>query len=221
MRVFLVSVWLTMVANMAHSGAWAREEGQFFIASASNVTLFDDIDDPMYYDPTFYAEYGLTPLVTLGAEYFTTERDTVQTGFVFARIPLGDTTGTDRFAASLAFGAEILPFEDPTPLVRGGLSWGRGLDNGWLAVDTSATYNRATELFIPKADFTWGHNLTDRWTVMFQLQTGRTKDDADYRKIESAVVFSVMDGMRITFGAIQPLNGDDPGALRLGLWQTF
>ena len=210
-----------MVAGTAQAGAWAREEGQFFIASASNIKLLQDIERAMYYDPIFYAEYGLTPLVTVGAEYFTTQRDYVQTGFVFARIPLGDTTGRDRLAASLAFGAEILPFADPTPLMRGGLSWGRGLDQGWLAVDTSATYHRADQVFTPKADFTWGHNLTDRWTVMFQFQAGRTKDDIDYSRIETSVAFTAFDGMRFTLGAVQPLTGTEPGALRLGLWQTF
>ena len=221
MRCLLVSIGLMMIAGSAQSGAWAREEGEIFIASTSNVLMLQDTGAPFHYAPTFYAEYGLTPLVTIGAEYFTTQQDTVQTGLVFARIPLGDTTGTDRVAASLAFGAELVPFAEPAPLMRGGLSWGRGLEHGWIGLDASATYHRAEQVFAPKADFTWGRNLTDRWTVILQFQTGKSKEDFDYARIEAAVAFSVFDDMRITLGAVQPLTGDEPGALRLGLWQSF
>ena len=221
MRVLLVAICLICAASAAQAGAWAREKGQLFIASASNIALLEDTDTYLYYDPTFYTEYGLSDRVTLGAEYFTTQRDTVQTGLVFANIPLGDMAGDDRFSVGLAFGAEIRPYQDPVPLMRGGLSWGRGLDSGWLAIDASATYHRDADIFTPKADFTWGYNLTDRWTLMFQLQTGRSSDAADYAKLNSAVIFGLTDTLRITMGVMNPLIDDDPAALRLGVWQTF
>ncbi len=208
-------------ATAAHAGAWAREKGQVFLAAATNLWISDAGDDGLYYDPTFYAEYGLTDRITLGLDYFSTARNSVHTGMIFAQFPLGDVTGPDRFAASFAIGARTdfeLEFDY---LQRGSLSWGRGLDSGWLALDLSATYNRNDQLYRPKADFTWGRNLNDTWTTMLQLQSGETMEDDLFVKLSPAIVYGINDTLRISLSGTGPLKGNAERSIRLGVWQIF
>ncbi len=206
---------------MAHGGAWAREKGQLFFAYATNLWISDGADTGLYYDPTIYAEFGLTDRVTVGVDYFSTARDTIHTGLIFAQFPLGDTTGSDRFAASFALGVQTDFALELDYLQRGGLSWGRGLDSGWLALDVSATYSRNDQLYRPKADFTWGHNLSDNWTTMFQLQSGKTMDDDRFIKLSPAIIYGFNENLRISISATKPLKGNAESSIRLGIWQTF
>ncbi len=221
MRVLLLALTIIAMGGTAHGGAWAREKGQVFIASAANLWVSDMTDTGLYYDPTLYVEYGLTDRITIGADYYSTARDTLHTGLIFAQFPLGDTTGSDRFAAHIALGARTDFVLELDYLQRGGLSWGRGLEKGWLALDLSATYSRNDEVYRPKADFTWGHNLTDNWTAMFQLQSGETMEDERFVKISPAIIYGVNDNLRISVAAIKPVKGDAQSSIRLSLWQSF
>lgn len=221
MRFGIVFLWLILAGQMAFAGAWAREKGQVFIASGGNFLLSDGAELPVHYDPTIYAEYGLTELVTVGLDYHTADKGRINTGFIFARFPLGDTTGRDRFAASFAFGARVDPLNPVEQLLRGSLSWGRGLESGWLAVDASATYGTLDTMFRPKVDFTWGYNITDRWTGSLQLQTGQGFDDDYYAKINPSLSFGINDTYRVSAGIVKGLTGDEGGALKLDLWTTF
>ena len=221
MRLTLVCLGLLFAATTAHGGAWVREKGQIFIATAANLCASDRDDEGMHYDPTFYLEYGLSELVTVGLDYFTTDNDTVHTGFVFAQFPLGDVTGRNRFAINFGYGAQtdfVLEFDQ---LLHGGLSWGYGLDNGWLAIDVSATYSKHDQIFRPKADFTYGHNLTDRRTVMSQLQTGDNGFENRYAQIKSGFIYGFSDNTRGSLQATSSIVGDAPSALRIEIWQTY
>lgn len=218
---FIISFFVLFCANPVFAGAWAREKGQFFTASGGNFLLSDGAQLPVHYDPTFYLEYGLSDLLTVGLDYHTADQGRIDTGFIFARFPLGDTTQRDKIAVSLAYGARVDEFNPMEMLMRGGLSWGRGLDSGWLAIDYTATYGDIDKVFRSKADFTWGYNLNDRWTTTLQLQTGEGFNDDVYAKISPSVLFTVNDTYRVALGAVQGLTGDRGSALKVDLWTTF
>lgn len=218
---FIFIIFLTLTTHPAFAGAWAREKGQAFIASGGNLILSDGAQLPVHYDPTFYLEYGLSDLLTVGIDYHTADQGRIDTVFVFARFPLGDTNARDRYAASLAFGARIDEFNPLEKLVQGGVSWGRGLDHGWLSIDYSATYGDIDQVFRSKADFTWGYNFNDRWTTTLQLQTGEGFNDDLYAKISPSILYQVNDRYRIGLGAVQALTGDNGSALKIDVWTTY
>lgn len=220
MRFIFVIIGLLLAAQQGAAGPWPRERGQVFTAQGGNFLLSDGAQLPVHYDPTFYAEYGLTELMTVGLDYHTADQGRIHTGFAFLSFPLGDTDARDRYAASLGYGARIDEYSPLEWMVRGGFSWGRGLDNGWLAIDTTASYGTVDQSFRPKADFTWGHHLNDRWTVSLQLQTGEGYSDDYYAKISPAISFALNDEYRVSIGAVQGLTGDQGSALKVELWRT-
>ncbi len=221
MRLFVMVVCIFVLPSEIKAGAWAREKGQIFISSGGNFLLSDGAKLPVHYDPTLYLEYGLSDLLTIGLDYHTADQGRIDTGFVFARFPLGDTTGSTRLAASLAFGARVDEFNPLERLVQGGLFWGHGYDKGWYAIDFTGTYGNIDTIFRSKADFTWGYNISDRWTTTLQLQTGEGFSDDVYAKINPAVLFTINDTHRISLGAVKALTGDEGSALKLNIWSTF
>ncbi|WP_439153881.1 hypothetical protein [Yoonia sp.] len=221
MRLIAGFCCLIALAGPVFGGAWTREKGQFFIANGSNLFLSDGSELPVHYDPTVYVEYGLTPRVTFGLDYHTADRGRIHTGLVFASIPLIDTKGRDRFAASLGFGARVDRHHPVETLVRGGLAWGRGLDSGWLSVDASATYGTIDTAFRPKLDLSWGYHIADNWMASAQLQTGQGYSDDYYAKVATTVGYAVNDRYQINIGLIQAMTGDRGAALKLELWATF
>lgn len=221
MRLLLCLMCLLALPQTAAAGAWAREKGQFFVSSGGNFLLSDGAELPVHYDPTFYLEYGLSELLTIGIDYHTADQGRINTGFVFGRFPLGSSIGRDRFAASLGYGARVDEFNPQETLVQGGLFWGRGYEAGWYALDYTATYGDITEEFRSKADLTWGHNFTDRWTTTLQLQTGEGFSGDVYAKINPAVIFTLNENHRVSLGAVKGLTGDEGSALKLNIWSTF
>ncbi|MDX8347094.1 hypothetical protein SLH49_03760 [Cognatiyoonia sp. IB215446] len=221
MRLLVAVICLLVTPQAAVSGAWAREEGQFFLSSGGNFLLSDGAQLPVHYDPTLYLEYGLTDILTIGVDYHTADQGRIDTGFVFARFPLGETTGATRYAASIGFGARVDEFNPRENLVQGGLFWGRGYSAGWFAVDFTATHGDLSENFRAKADFTWGHNLSDRWTTSLQLQTGEGFSGDTYAKINPAIIMTLTQNHRISLGAVRALTGDEGSALKLNVWSTF
>lgn len=221
MRIVFFGLCLCLVAKTVHAGAWGREPGQIFLSFGANAWASDWDDNSDYYDTTLFGEYGLTDRVTIGFDYFTSDQDDAQTAMVFAQLPLGDVTGQSRYAVRLGFGLRDAPGEDPDYLMRGGVSWGRGLNQGWLAIDASATVAQSDHVYRPKADFTWGHNLTDDWATMLQLQTGEGTDGAPFARISPAIIYSVTETARVTLGLVQPLNGSGEASIRVGIWASY
>lgn len=221
MRWIVTVLCICGLPLQANAGAWAREKGQVFVATGGNFLLSDGAQLPVHYDPTLYLEYGLSELMTIGLDYHTADQGRINTGFIFARFPLGDTTGRDRFAASLAFGARVDEFNPMENLLQGGLFWGRGHDAGWYALDYTATYGDIDQIFRSKADLTWGYHINDRWTTSLQLQTGEGFSDDFYAKINPSLIFTIHENHRISVGAVKALTGDQGSALKLDIWSVF
>ncbi len=221
MKVVLVVCLLALTASVAQAGAWAREKGDLFIAVGGNFLLSDGAQLPVHYDPTLYAEWGMTDRITLGLDIHTADKGRIGTAFAFANIPIGDLTAKNRWAINLAYGLRANESQPIETLLRGGFSWGRGLDNGWLAVDASATIGTIDTTWRPKMDATWGRNWNDRWTTTFQLQTGQGWTDDIYAKISPTVIWTWRPNMKVALGAVQGLTGDRGSALKLETWLTF
>lgn len=221
MRLLGLICVCVVLGSAAQGGAWGREKGHGFVSTGANFLLSDGAELPVHYDPTTYAEYGLTDLVTVGLDYHTADKGQIHTGFVFAQFPLGDTNDIHRYSASLAFGARVDAVNPVETLLKSGVSWGRGLDRGWTSIDASATYGTIDQTFRPKVDFTWGRHLNDRWTTTVQLQTGQGYSDDYYAKINPSISFGINDRYRISLGAIRGLTGDEGTALKLDLWSTY
>ena len=220
MRFIVNFMMFFSLVNAAAAGPWTREEHQLFYATGGNFLLSDGAQLPVNYDPTFYAEYGLNGTVTLGTDYHTADQGRIQAAVIFMGFPLGETNGRDVWSAHIGLGGRVDPLNPVEYLTRGGVSWGRGLDTGWLAVDASATYGNIDQVFRPKADVTWGRRLTDRWTTIMQLQTGEGFEDDQYIKINPAITFRFNDRYTLSLGAVHAFTGDRGSALKLDLWTT-
>ena len=207
--------------DIAHGGAWPREEEEIFIAAGGNFYLSDGAELPVYYDPTLYAEYGLTERITLGLDLYTADRARIVSGFAFARVPVGPADGANRTAVSLAFGTRIDAREQAAWMMRGGVHWGRGLSSGWLSADVTGTIEAGQTRWRPKAELTWGHNWSDDWTTTLQLQTGEGFTGDRYAKVAPSVVWHATEDISISVGAVQALTGDGGFGLNLQSWLRF
>lgn len=221
MRLVLTS-WLFIWAfTIAQAGAWTRAEGELFIAAGGNFLLSEGAQLPVHYDPTLYAEYGMSERVTLGLDLHTADAGRIGSLFLFASFPIGDLKAQNKFAASLALGVRADAFREPETLMRGGISWGRGIENGWLAIDATATFGTLDNTFRPKVDATWGYNWTDKWTTTVQLQTGQGFTNDYYAKIAPSLVYDLRENIKVHLGAVHALTGDRGSALKFETWLTF
>lgn len=221
MRFVSLFFLLSIAATAANAGAWSREKGQLFIATGGNFWLSSGAQLPVHYDPTLYAEFGATERVTLGLDLHTADAGRIGSAFFFAMFPIGDTEARDRYAAGFALGVRADAYHPPESLVRGQFSWGRGLQDGWLAIDASATYGSQDGAFRSKIDTTWGHNWSDRWTTILQLQLGQGFTDDIYAKVAPSIVYEWSDSMNIHLGYVHGLTGDRGSGLKLETWLTY
>ena len=155
MRIRILTSLIICISQNAYAGAWAREKGELFIAAGGNFLLSSGAQLPVHYDPTLYAEFGATERLTFGLDLHTADKGRIGTVFIFTNFPIGDTEAQDRYSAGFALGARADAYHATETLLRGHVSWGRGIEDGWLAVDASATYGSRDRTFRPKVDATW------------------------------------------------------------------
>ena len=221
MRILSSLVLLMATAPPVHGGAWPRDKGTLFIAAGGNFLLSEGAELPVYYDPTVYAEYGLTDRVTLGLDLYTADKGRIASAFAFAAVPVGPLDARNRAMVSLGYGYRLNADTSTEALMRLGLSLGRGLETGWLAADLSATIGTVDTTWRPKADLTWGRAWTPHWTTALQLQTGQGFFDDFYAKYSPSVIYTVNDRIKVSIGAVKALTGDGGGALKAETWLTF
>ncbi|SEV92363.1 hypothetical protein SAMN04488515_0249 [Cognatiyoonia koreensis] len=231
-RILVILIAL-LAGQPALSGAWAREKGEWFIAFGGNFWLSDGSELPVHYDPTLYAEFGLTDRITVGLDSHLADAGRIASDFIFFTVPVGDLEAQNRFAVGVGFGLRRT-LHTPTnlatadfsylrteELLRGSVSWGRGYESGWYAVDASATLAVSENKWRPKADLTWGRHWNDHWTTTVQLQTGQGFTDDYYAKISPSVIYHWNDYFSISVGAVQGLTGDKGAGMKLETWITF
>jgi len=221
LRLIIICAGLLTFSSGAQAGAWAREKGAVFVSVGGNFWLSDGAQLPVYYDPTLYLEYGATEKLTLGLDIHTADAGRIATAFMFARMPLGDADARHKFAATLSLGARANTLGETESLIRGGLSWGMGLENGWLSVDASATRDANDPTFRAKVDFTYGHHWNDKFTTSLQLQTGQGLTNDSYAKIAPSLIFNLRENIQLSIGAVHALTGDRGTGLKFETWLSF
>ena len=221
MKSIGLTIALACVAGLADAGPWPREKGQLFMAAGGNFLLSDGAQLPVHYDPTLYAEWGLTDQITLGVDLHTADKGRIATAFAFASIPLPHLDHPHQVSVSIGYGIRARDRIASETLLRGGLSWGRSLAEGWLAIDGSATFGTIDTTWRPKMDATWGHNWSDRWTTTVQLQTGQGWTNDYYAKISPTAIYTFRPDIKIAVGAVKGLTGDRGAALKLESWLEF
>ena len=218
MRWFLVLA-VCLLPAVAQAGAWARDKGSLYLSVTGYAS------DSGQAEGSIYAEYGLTERLTLGAKVFGGP-DTSTEALVFLttafrrdkRIKLAFSTGVG--AEQPADGGDILG------LGQLGLHAGMGLPRGWLALDVYATLTadlaNTTELPDPdyKADLTFGHRLSDRWSLIAQLQGGKDAGGEAYLKAAPSVGLSV-GRADLQLGVVWGVTNDDSRKIALGTSLRF
>jgi len=207
------------VPDLASAGAWPRPEGEVFLSLGGNVALIGDGERPIHYDPTIYAEYGATPLTTLGIDGHTSDRGEIGTFFVFARHTLQDDA--DPVAVSLGLGLTGTLEVETDPVLRFGLHVGDGFDGGWIALDASVTRGISSSFGQEKLDFTYGRQLSDTLAATLEAHAGTGLDGGTYAKVSSSVIWSATDRVDLRGGYVQGLTGDNGGGISLQAWTTF
>ena len=118
MRLIAILLSLLCTPSLGIAGAWPREEGELFIAAGGNFLLSDGAQLPVHYDPTLYAEYGLSDRVTIGLDLHTADAGRIGSIFFFASFPIGDLQSQHKFAAILSLSFKIIVFLQNEPLRR-------------------------------------------------------------------------------------------------------
>ncbi|WP_424927013.1 hypothetical protein [Amaricoccus tamworthensis] len=225
----LLLLMLTLPA-MATAGAWPREHRSAFVSLSTNFSTAARSLDGMLVDlrnvTSLYAEYGLTPKLTVGAEASKGSGDSEEgaVGLVFARYPIWTSEGGHRFAAGFGIGLrEETDF--PTQWrFRPGLAWGYGFESrwggGWLGVDASYERRIPSNTYVIKADFTAGIRPRDRWMAIFQVQSSR-EDAGTIVKLAPSVVREISERTSLQLGATAGVKGDDTLGVKLGVWFRF
>jgi len=222
---------LLALPTTAQSGAWLREKGTLFLSWSNSIST---LPTSLYAtDTSLYAEYGLTPRLTVGFDGFLGASGKPSEAYLFLRMPVGKKDRPAQTALTFGLGAKSIPNPWGTTteqaLAKVGFSWGRGLKKGWLAFDASATTVLNSSIFVPaqsgtnfSADFTYGQKPSDRVMLIWQLQTGKTTNGPGYAKFAPSVVWSFSGGKNsLEVGLVKGLTGNDDQSLKLGFWKSF
>lgn len=214
-------LFLMLLSSQSHAGAWPREEGETFLSFGGNVALFGEAVRPVYYDPTIYLEYGLTPRLTIGIDGFTADKGAAGSLFVFARYPLSPADSPDKFAISIATGATLMPNGELEETPRLGLHWGGGMATGWMAADTQISHGLTRGITQTKIDVTWGYRFDDAWTGILIGSAGIGLTGDVYAKVSPSILYEINDQYSVRTGLVQALTGDLGSGLSLELWAKF
>ncbi|QQA42218.1 hypothetical protein [Pelagovum pacificum] len=217
----LVILFLTF-ATSANAGPWLREKGAVFLSFGANVAISDSAVRPVHWDPTVFLEYGLTERLTVGFDLYIANGDEEQTAGVFARYPLREGDLTWPVSATVGYGLRHDRTEATLEeILRFGVSTGRGLPRGWVAIDAAAIQPLVEAPLEAKLDVTWGREVAPRMTTILQLQTGIGTAGDFYAKAAPSVLLSVNERLRFEVGAVQALTGDLGTGLRIAAWLDF
>lgn len=223
-------LFLVLLPVATQAGPWPREKRSLFLAFSNSISAKSDT---AYATGTsLYLEYGLTSRLTVGVDAYLGPTGDPSEGYLFLQFPIGKTNRPSRMALSFALGQKSTPNPWGTTtnqsFAKIGAAWGRGLKNGWLAVDTyvTAPLNQpdiaATDAMAYSADFTWGIKPSDRLMLIWQLQTGKPAIGETYIKFAPSLIWSIgKKSNQIEIGIVTGLYGDDSRNLKLGLWKTF
>lgn len=245
MRASLIgAVVFMLLATSALAGAWPREKGGVFAALSYEVTtpraalmpeaLALDPTPPLYGYTGLYGEYGLTERLTIGIDTGQEENQDSWSGVVFARMPIGPQDWRHRFSVQLGLGQRRyeknglyygLETIETEWIARPALAWGYGFDtrwgSGWAAADASLEFREETGGVPVKVDVTLGTTVSERATLLLQLQTGDYPDNPPYAKLLPGLVLKVLPWLSLESSLILSMQGDDKLGARAAIWVSF
>lgn len=214
--LFLIAA--LMLTQPANAGAWLRNEGTGFLSFGSTIDEFGRSFG------SAYGEYGLRSKLTLGAKVdvdMTAGQIGNGSAYVFARKPIATGTHKYKLAYELGIGGTIE--QDPSALLRTGLSYGRGYAAwdraGWVAIDSALEWVESDDSFTVKLDSTVGITLSDRFKVMFQVFYSQTESEATTTLAPSLIWQPKPDIDRSYQLGIEAKDG--VLGLKLGVWRSF
>jgi hypothetical protein len=206
---FVFVLLFQLFATQATAGAWLKSKGSGFTSVSFSMSWFRDTGQ------TSYLEFGARDDLTVGLDTGLLQSPLGETsGFAlaFARRPIGPDEGPHRFAYEIGVGAAWVDGMT-SPLLKTGLSWGRGLSlgdrNGWASVDAAVVWDLGQGTHQGKLDATLGMPITNRFT---------------FATIAPSVVVSPWKGdgkFRIQIGAETEVGNPENTAIKIGLWREF
>ncbi|KPP89594.1 MAG: hypothetical protein HLUCCA08_09825 [Rhodobacteraceae bacterium HLUCCA08] len=212
---------LSCLASAGPAGPWLRDDGAVFVSFGQNLALSEGARLPVHYDPFLYAEWGMTERLTLSLNLYSGDAGNEHAAEFFAIAPLA--LPGDRGVASLSFGAALREIDGTGQqhLVGGGLAWGKGFDQGWIAIEARLMSRLDAPRTEGKLDLTAGRHFNDGWSGMVQLQAGTGHAGDAYAKIAPTAIWHATERFDMTFGLVQGLTGDKGTGLTLGGWLRF
>ncbi len=219
-RIISAGCLMLLAAQAAHAGAWPRERGTGFAATAVRLAWPQDVaardmSVPEQQYLTAYVEYGLTDRLTLGLDLGHAVAGGGKT-VVFLRMPVHQPDSGMRVSAELGVGRV-----DGDTVLRPGIALGWGLPKGWLSIDTLAEIDVTSGDTDLKADITWGRNLARDRKLMLQLHLGAPSDEDVFARFEPSLVVPLRKRVKLEAGASWGLTGDDNVGVKFGLWTDF
>lgn len=216
MRMALTII-CTLWAHGALAGAWLQEHKSGFLSYSAVY------DDTGRLDGSVYLEYGLRPKLTLGAKVdvdMTLGQIGDGTALVFARKPI--PTGDRKFKLAYDIGIGATFGGETEPLLRAGLSYGRGIKAwdkyGWLAIDGALEMTLDDSPDTYKLDTTLGLTLNDRFKVMMQVFVSETGGELTTTLAPSLVWQPKPEAPSFVIG----IEGEGGTlALKFGMWRSF
>ena len=210
-----------LCAPAVSAGPWLRTPGTVFSAVTTEIappkpTAFAP-DLPVEFYSSVYAEYGLTHRITIGLDGGADGFGNGQ-ALAFIRLPLSESD-YGRTAAELGVGARW-SLTGITPILRPGLSWGRGLSlfgrPGWTSFDATLTIPTQGAQPIPKLDAMIGLDAGKRMKLMLGLSLERPAPT-----LSPSIAYRLSKTFHVTLGL--KLRGDKtrPHAMSIGFWQEF
>lgn len=216
MRLTLILVAL-LWASSTTAGAWLREAGTGFLATSTLHSADGGSDAALYF------EYGVRPKLTLGVKIdasMVAGRVGSGSGFAFARRAIPTGKRPYKLAYEIGLGATLGDTTDP--LLRTGLSYGRGLSirqkNGWLALDLAVEWALSGAAHTAKFDTTFGLGITDVTKLMMQVFVSDTAGTTSLT-LAPSLIWQPREKRPSYQIGLEAEQGDV--SLRLGLWQEF
>ncbi len=223
-RLIAILIAGLVLATPAAAGAWLRDKGEGFLslsgtarAGAAGVGTFET---------GLYVDFGLFRRLTLGLDVDQTP-DGSGHALVFARLPLGPTTGRRRMALELGLGAHHAGGQW-AGMGKATLSWGLGFagpGGGWLALDSAVEMRAATTTTpgraIYKLDASLGLPSQRRIRPMLKIETAQVEGAGLYWSVIPSLIIPDRDGRRWVVGLEARSGSPRTLGLKLSLWKRF
>jgi hypothetical protein len=208
-----ICLLLFLTGAQATAGAWPRQEHTAFSSVATQLNFGNVLNTAPSYNSA-YLEYGLNGTHTLGLDAGRSSDGTFR-AIAFLRMPWTTTKTGNPVAAELGLG-----IIESQVVIRPGLSWGRGLKNGWLAADAQTELGQSGH-FSAKLDMTLGLKDKRGRMLILQLQNSKAVGEAVSAKFVPSVVIPFGKKRHLEIGGSTTLIGQQSYGIKFGLWRDF